>query len=63
MISASVLGTSSAAAIPCTARAPISVAASGASAQTSEAMPKPITPSSKIRAAAEHVSERAADEQ
>ena len=46
---ASELGTSSAPAAPCTARAAMSTSTVGATAQMSEATPKPPTPSAKIR--------------
>ena len=48
-ITASELGVSSAPAIPCTARAPMSRFDVGASAQRSDAAPKAPTPSAKIR--------------
>ena len=48
-ITASELGTSSAPAIPCTARAATSGPIDGASAHASDATPKPATPIAKIR--------------
>ncbi len=47
-ITASALGTSSAPATPCNARAAISACIEGESAQSSEATPKPPTPIAKI---------------
>ncbi len=61
-ITASELGTSSAPAMPCSARAPTRKTMLGASAQSSEVAPNAATPSAKIRALAEQVAERAPDQ-
>ena len=63
MISARVLGTSSAPAIPWAARAPIRNALLGAIAHSSEATPKPISPAANTRASPEQVPQRPADQQ
>ena len=63
MISASVLGTSSAPAIPWTARAAISSALLGAIAHSSEQTPNADQADREHAPAAEQIAERAADEQ
>ena len=58
-----VLGTSTAPAMPCSARKPTSTPGSGAAAHISEVAPKAATPADVDPAAAEDVPQRAADQQ
>ncbi len=61
-ITASELGTSSAPATPCTARATTSAPIDGDSAHASEATPKPTTPEREHAPLAEQVAERSSDQ-
>ena len=62
-MTASEEGTSSAPAMPCSARIAISTSTVGAIAHSTDASPKPASPIEKIFLPAHQVAERAADEQ